>query len=115
MWAIVEIMGHRVRAGRCSDTQFGGATMLRIEHPTATTDDGEPVFELYSSAAIFAARPCTEMEAASAAAHAWYIRDATMTAIPAAIVDHIEDDDAGGTAHCPRCGDSLSVCECEPW
>lgn len=34
LFAVVELMGHRTRAGAISDATMGGATLLRIEHPT---------------------------------------------------------------------------------
>lgn len=72
MWAIVEIMGHRIRAGLVSDATIGGATMLRVEHPTAATPDGgEPVTEYYAPQAIFAIRPCTQEDAARVAGQSW--------------------------------------------
>lgn len=55
-WAIVELMGHRVRAGRVQEVEIAGGKMLRIDIPVS---DGE-VTEFYSTAAIYALRPCTE-------------------------------------------------------
>jgi hypothetical protein len=55
-WAIVELMGHRIRAGRVTEVELAGGKMLRIDIPT----EGEDVTEFYSTAAIYALRPCTE-------------------------------------------------------
>jgi hypothetical protein len=75
MYAIVEIMGHRVRAGMVSDVQMGGATLLRIERPTAVDHSGdEPLTEFYAPAAIFAIRPCSQDDAAKAAEAYWPAR-----------------------------------------
>jgi hypothetical protein len=72
MWAIVEIMGHRVRAGLCSDASIGGGTFLRIEHPTLTDETGdEPLTEYYAPTSLFAIRPCSQEAATRAAATCW--------------------------------------------
>lgn len=71
VFAIVEIMGRRQRAGAISDVRLGGATLLRVEHPTRTTEAGEPVCEYYAPQALFAIRPCTRDEAEQVAAWAW--------------------------------------------
>ena len=72
MWGVVEIMGRRTRAGALSDATIGGATLLRIEHPTRKDHTGEdPLAEYYSASAIFAIRPCSEEEAAAVAGWAW--------------------------------------------
>lgn len=73
MFGIVEIMGHRTRAGALSDVTIGGGTMLRIEHPTLADpeNDHEPLAEFYSPSAIFAIRPCSAAEATAAAERCW--------------------------------------------
>lgn len=72
MWAIVEIMGHRTRAGLIGDATLGGATMLRIEHPTRRDHSGnEPLCEYYAPQAIFAIRPCSPEDAATVTGWAW--------------------------------------------
>lgn len=53
-WAIIEIMGHRVRAGR---VVMDDTPLLRIDIPT---EDGEDITEFYGRAAIFSMRPCEE-------------------------------------------------------
>lgn len=86
-WAVVEIMGHRTRAGRLSDHQIGGATLLRIDHPT---DDR---FELYNATAIFAIRPCTR-DVAARAAQSWPAPAPELPMLPvAAGGTYIDDDD----------------------
>jgi hypothetical protein len=57
-WAIVELMGHRERAGRVSEVEIAGARLLQIDIPT----DNPEVFvtELYGGAAIFCLTPCAE-------------------------------------------------------
>jgi hypothetical protein len=56
-WAILELMGHRVRAGRVQEVEIAGGKMIRIDIPTFT---GEDVTEFYASSAIYALRPCSE-------------------------------------------------------
>lgn len=73
LFAVVEIMGHRTRAGRLSDAQLGGATMLRIEHPSAIGHNGDPLVEYYAPTAIFAIRPCTQAEAEQTAGWSWRV------------------------------------------
>ena len=53
-WAILEIMGHRVRAGRIV---MDDNPLVRIDCPTA---DGSEITEYYGRAAIFSLRPCSE-------------------------------------------------------
>lgn len=72
MFAVVEIMGRRTRAGLISDATIGGATVLRIEHPTRADETGEePLTEYYAPQAIFAIRPCSQEEAIRVAGWAW--------------------------------------------
>jgi len=58
-WAIVEIMGHRVRAGRVSEVTQFGVVMCRIEIPTP---DGEGIdhVEDYGGGSIFAIAETTK-------------------------------------------------------
>lgn len=53
-WAIIEIMGHRVRAGR---VVMDDTPLLRIDIPA---EDGEDITEFYGRSAIFSMRPCEE-------------------------------------------------------
>lgn len=55
-WALVEIMGHRRRAGLCQEVDLFGSKQLRIDIPAG---DGF-VTEFYGGSAIFAFRPATE-------------------------------------------------------
>lgn len=56
-WAIVEIMGHRERAGRVSEVEVAGAKLLQIDIPT---EAGGFVTELYGGTAIYCLTPCAE-------------------------------------------------------
>lgn len=71
-WAIVEIFGHRVVAGRVREEERFGAKMLRIDvpvlrYPEPTEAEPEPAPALqgwnqqfYGGAAIFSMRPSDE-------------------------------------------------------
>jgi len=63
MWAIVEIMGHRQRAGRLTEVQRFGAAMMQIEIPLGDADADGYRSEYYSGGSIFAFRECTEEQA----------------------------------------------------
>ena len=92
MHAIVEIMGRRTRAGLISDAQMGGATLLRIEHPTAMDHTGtEPRAEYYAPSAIFGICPCSEEEAVQVAGWAWPDRPGTPE-LSSGVRDLIDDD-----------------------
>lgn len=88
LYAVVEIMGHRTRPGIVSDAQMGGATFLRIEHPT------EPAMvELYGAQAIFGIRPCDRDEAIRLARFHWKTEaDRTLRAL-ASIGDYDDEED----------------------
>lgn len=71
-WAVVEIMGHQVRAGTISDATIGGAVMLRIQHPTVPDHAGHgPLTEYYSPSALFSIQPCTRDVAVRFAENRW--------------------------------------------
>jgi hypothetical protein len=55
-WAVLELMGHRQRAGEVREVEMYGATLLRIDIPF---QDG-PLTEYYNSDAIYSLRPCSE-------------------------------------------------------
>lgn len=86
LYGVVEIMGHRTRAGILADAQLGGATFLRIEHPTEPSQ-----VEMYGAQAIFGIRPCSRDEAIRIAAWAWKTEaERTLTAL--ASVGNRDDD-----------------------
>lgn len=93
LWAVVEIMGHRIRAGLLSDATIGGATLLRIAHPSrADHTGGEPLCEYYAPTAIFAIRPCSRDDAEKVAAHAWPAPIAARAELAPVFQDFIDDD-----------------------
>jgi hypothetical protein len=77
-WAVLELMGHRVRYGRVSEVTQFGVTMCRIDMPT-----DPPTFELYSGSAIYGIRPASEE-----AIRAYH---APRRALPSG--EHVIDDD----------------------
>lgn len=62
-WAVLEVMGHRRRAGLVREVELFGGKLLRIDVPTA---DGD-VTEFYGCGSIYALRPCSEEVARDAA------------------------------------------------
>lgn len=55
-WAIVELMGHRRRAGFAQEVEQFGAKMLRIDIPAGD----QMVTEFYGGTSIYALRPASE-------------------------------------------------------
>lgn len=100
LFAVVELMGHRTRAGAISDATMGGATLLRIEHPARADHTGAgPLAEFYAPAAIFSIRPCSEEEATKVATWAWAeavsrpaLGPAFRELVDAEIVDDVESE-----------------------
>jgi len=56
-WCLVELMGHRTRAGRVSEVEIAGSKFLRVDIPT---DDGQYVTEFYGGSSIYAITPGSE-------------------------------------------------------
>ena len=56
-WAILELMGHRVRPGYVKEVEMAGGKMVRVDIPVNDTDH---VTEFYGCAAIYSLRPGTE-------------------------------------------------------
>lgn len=54
-WAVVEILGHRVRYGQVSEVTAFGEPFCRIDLPTEP-----PTFELYAGRSIYGLRPASE-------------------------------------------------------
>lgn len=94
VYALVEIMGHRTRAGVITDMSIGGKTMLRIEHPTRADHTGrEPLWEAYSPDALFAVRPCSREECERMAAFSWPAAPSDRPALPSAAAEVVDYDD----------------------
>lgn len=54
-WAIVELLGHRVRYGRASEVTMFGEAFCKIEIPSEP-----PAVEFYSGKALYGIRPASE-------------------------------------------------------
>lgn len=74
-WAILELMGHRRLAGKVTEAQVGGATMLRIDIPAK---DSFRTTQFYSPSAVYCITPTSEAIAREVAqmgsaepVHAW--------------------------------------------
>ena len=60
-WAIVEVMGHQVYAGYCTEATIAGTAFLRVDIPA---EDGHPAFtKVIGPSAIFSLTPCDEVTA----------------------------------------------------
>jgi len=81
MWAVVELMGHRVMAGRVSEVTFAGAGMVLVE--VFVGDAPEPVASpMHAPSALYGITPCTEEHARRVAG--FHLRDLpTRPALPA--------------------------------
>lgn len=66
-WAIVELMGHRRLGGFVRHCELFGASMLRIDVPSAAKPGETHVTQYYAPTALYCVTPCTE-EAALAVA-----------------------------------------------
>lgn len=64
-WAIVEVMGHKVYAGRAVEVTIAGAAFLRIDVPAK---EGREAFtKIVGAGSIYCITPCTEEVAMRAA------------------------------------------------
>lgn len=57
-FAIVELFGHQIIAGKVSEQVIGGQGFVRVDVPTTDTQEGFTKF--YGAGAIYAITPCTE-------------------------------------------------------
>jgi hypothetical protein len=67
-WAILELMGHRVRPGYVKEVEMAGGKMIRVDIPI---DGAEHVTEYYGCAAIYALRPASEQIVKDAIKHSY--------------------------------------------
>lgn len=58
-WALVELMGHRKRAGLCEDVVMCGTRLLRVDVPDEK-DPAKFTTEFYGGSAIYGLHPCDE-------------------------------------------------------
>ncbi|WP_025319180.1 hypothetical protein [Granulibacter bethesdensis] len=54
-WAIIELMGHRQRAGHIEEVEIAGGKMIRIDIPM-----GDGITEFYATSALYSLRPVSE-------------------------------------------------------
>ena len=58
VWAIVELFGHQVIAGRVTDQSVGGETFIRVDVPDI---DGRPAYSrLFGKGAIYSITPTSD-------------------------------------------------------
>jgi hypothetical protein len=58
MPAVVELFGHQRIAGKVSEVQIGGSSLVRVDVPAV---EGQPGFtKFYGTSAIYAVTPCDE-------------------------------------------------------
>lgn len=57
-WAILEVFGHQVYAGKVSEHQLGNANLLRVDVPA--TDKSQSFTKFFSAGAIFSLTPTDE-------------------------------------------------------
>ena len=90
-WAIVELMGHRQRAGQVREVDQFGTKMLRIDIPS----EDEFVTEFYGGSSIYALRPASEEVARAVAKQLGDPRPVAPVSyrLPAPDITPDEDDD----------------------
>jgi len=59
-WAILELMGHRVRYGHVSEVEMFGGKLLRIDIPVNGEPDADHISEFYSCGSVYSLRPASE-------------------------------------------------------
>ncbi len=58
-WAVVELMGHRVVAGKCSEVQQFGVSQLRVDIPSLHGQEFVAT-QFYGGSSIYCLSPCDE-------------------------------------------------------
>jgi len=137
-WAIVEVMGHQRYAGYVTTEAYGQAVLFRVDVPALAErertmvrpewtggqycDAGTTVKEgavqgytkLIGAGSIYAITPCTE-EAAIKAVEALQDRPLMVISVPEGNKALPGAEQTIGTGEfCPRCGDPLDDCSCDP-
>lgn len=90
-WAIVELMGHRVIAGRVSEVSQYGAAQLRVDVPGK--DGAAAITQFYGGSAIYALTPCDEAAARRVLARRYDLPEPVRLALPAVEAEAPDDDD----------------------
>lgn len=89
-WCIVELMGHNVIAGYCTEQVIAGTAMLRVDVPAVS--DVSAYTKYFASSAIYGITPVTE-DAGKEAATRLRVRPISLYILPE-VSSHglIEDD-----------------------
>lgn len=58
MWALVELFGHNRIAGKVTEAEIGGGSLIRVDVPAVK--DREPLTKYYNVKAIYALTPVDE-------------------------------------------------------
>jgi hypothetical protein len=91
-WAILELLGHRQRAGLVREVEMFGGKMLRIDIPA----EGGDITEFYGASSLYAMRPVSEevvRDIMKRSADPRPIRPAEYRERPALTDDRYDDDD----------------------
>jgi len=101
-WAVVELLGHRVRYGRASEVTMFGEAFCKVEIPSEP-----PAVEFYSGKALYGIRPASEE-----AIRAYHAPRKALTAAPPPDDDFedVEDDASGQQDDEPEDEDDDPLC-----
>ncbi len=84
-WAIVELMGHRVVAGRVQEVSQYGASQLRVDVPGSGAETA--VTQFYSGSAIYGLTPCDEATARRVLTKRYSLPEPVRLALPPPSMD----------------------------
>lgn len=79
-WAIVELMGRRVIAGRVSEQVIAGAALLRVDIPG--NGDDVVATQFYGGSSIYCLTPCDEATARKQLRDRWDLPPVVRLALP---------------------------------
>lgn len=96
-WALVELMGHRKRAGLCEDVAMFGGRLLRVDIP-CKEPAGTFTTEFYGGPAIYGLHPCDEATGRRLAKEHTYDRPIAPYKEPAQLSLGYDDGDEGDSA-----------------
>lgn len=68
-WAVLELMGHNVLAGRVREEEIAGTKMLRIDVPE--TGERQAYTKFFGASAVYALTPCEEAVARAVCERTW--------------------------------------------
>lgn len=106
-WAVLELLGHRRLGGYLSEQVIAGASMLRIDVPSAC-GDGVAMTMFYSPAAVYCITPVGEDEARAVARQSqpqpvqrWEMPEAQVPSLPRRREEDEDFDDDEDDDHEP--------------